>query len=53
MKMNEIEITIKDETICISQPNMQAETGFDSVYITVDQAEIVSNEILRLAKEKE
>lgn len=53
MKMNEIEITISNGSICLSQPNVESSTGEDFVYITVDQAEIVANEILRLANEKE
>ena len=55
MKMNEIEITSDKvtELIIFSQENDYAEGGVALVSITFDQAEIVANEILRLAKEKE
>ena len=51
MKMNEIEITMENGAICISQMNL-LRLQDDEVYITVEQAEIVANEILRLSKER-
>ena len=51
MKMNELEITMENGVICISQFNLDR-LDTDDVYITVDQAEIVANEILRLSKEE-
>jgi hypothetical protein len=50
MKMNEIEITIEDGQICLSRFNLE-HLDTDDVYITLDQAEIVANEIIRLSKE--
>jgi hypothetical protein len=52
MKMNEIEITMENGVICLSQFNLER-LDTDDVYITTDQAEIIANEILRLAREKE
>jgi hypothetical protein len=50
MKMNDIEIKIEGKEICLSQFNLE-HFGIDNVYITLDQAEIIANEIIRLSKE--
>jgi len=52
MKMNEIEITCENSAICISQFNLDR-LDSEKVYITIEQAEIVANEISRLAREEE
>lgn len=52
MKMNEIEITCENRAICISQFNLDR-LDSEKVYITIEQAEIVANEISRLVREEE